>query len=234
VDLSTFVLAAATADLSQEVAAREHADAVEFRMDMAADPLDQLADYDGDLPVLATNRPTWEGGEADGGGGPGHPANRDRLRTLALAAEHPAVAAVDVELASAREEEGRRTVAAARDHGAAVVASVHDFERTPAVAEMTDLLGEASDVGDVGKLAVTAGDHDDALALLRATRAAAARGDAVATMAMGEPGRHTRAVAPVYGSRVGYAPVDPDRATAPGQFDLATLRSLVDALGGQS
>jgi 3-dehydroquinate dehydratase-1 len=53
-------------------------------------------------------------------------------------------------------------------------------------------------------------------------------------MAMGEPGRHSRAVAPLYGSRIGYAPVDPAEATAPGQYDLATLRELVDALGGDS
>jgi 3-dehydroquinate dehydratase-1 len=51
-------------------------------------------------------------------------------------------------------------------------------------------------------------------------------------MGMGEAGRHTRAVAPVYGSRLGYAPVDPADATAPGQYDLATLAELVDALGG--
>jgi 3-dehydroquinate dehydratase-1 len=47
---------------------------------------------------------------------------------------------------------------------------------------------------------------------------------------MGEPGRHTRAIAPVYGSRIGYAPLDPADATAPGQFDLATLADLLDAL----
>ena len=49
-------------------------------------------------------------------------------------------------------------------------------------------------------------------------------------MAMGEAGSHTRAVAPGYGSRIGYAPVDPERATAPGQFDLETLRGLVERL----
>jgi 3-dehydroquinate dehydratase-1 len=49
-------------------------------------------------------------------------------------------------------------------------------------------------------------------------------------MAMGASGSHTRAVAPVYGSKIGYAPIDPDRATAPGQYDLGTLRRLVDRL----
>ncbi len=231
-DFGEFVLAASTADLADEPAAREHADAVEFRMDLAEDPLVQLDDYDGDLPILATNRPTWEGGQADGGDGPGDPANRDRLRALAAAAEHPVVEAVDVELASARESDGRRTVEAARDHGAAVVVSSHDFAGTPPGDRLRERLDAATDAGDVGKLAVTADGPGDVLRLLSATWESAQRGNRVATMAMGEAGRHSRAVAPQYGSRIGYAPVDPADATAPGQYDLATLRTLVDGLAG--
>jgi len=47
---------------------------------------------------------------------------------------------------------------------------------------------------------------------------------------MGAAGRHTRAVAPLYGSKIGYAPVDPTEATAPGQYDLETLAELVERL----
>jgi 3-dehydroquinate dehydratase-1 len=119
---------------------------------------------------------------------------------------------------------------AVRDRGAAVVASIHDFEATPSEARLTELLTAAADYGDVGKLAVTAESRRDTLALLSATHAATQRGDTVATMAMGEAGRHTRAVAPVYGSKIGYAPVDPANATAPGQYDLATLATLVEEL----
>jgi 3-dehydroquinate dehydratase-1 len=218
-----FVLAAATGDLSEEPRAREHADAVEFRMDLAdGDPLAALSAYDGDLPLLVTNRAAWEGGAADD--------DEARLCALRRAAEHEAVAAVDLELAALDAVDGRRTAAHARDHGAAVVASVHDFEGTPSLDRMETLLADAASRGDVGKLAVTATDRGDALSLLRATHAAASAGHRVATMAMGEPGRHTRAVAPVYGSKVGYAPVDPASATAPGQYDLATLRDLVARL----
>ena len=224
-----FVLAAATADLDEAPAAREHADAVEFRMDMAAEPLDALAAYDGDLPVIATNRAAWEGGEADDEG---------RLAALRTAAEHDAVAAVDVELAAltgdaagpATADAAAATGDHARDHGSSVIVSAHDFERTPPREDLARLLERASEHGDVAKLAVTATDLDDALRVLGATRAAAADGLTVATMAMGPAGSHTRAVAPVYGSRIGYAPVAPERATAPGQYDLATLRTLVDRL----
>ena len=223
-DFETFALAAATADLDEEPDARPHADCVEFRMDLAAAPLAALDGYDGELPLLATNRTTWEGGEADPEG---------RLDALETAIEDDAVAAVDVELAALSNGDGHGLVERAAELGVAVVVSTHNFEGTPPRPELGRLLTRAGEVGDVAKLAVTATDRDDALDLLAATRAHAVEGATVATMAMGEPGRHTRAVAPVYGSRLGYAPVDPARATAPGQYDLATLRSLVDGLLGE-
>jgi 3-dehydroquinate dehydratase-1 len=237
-DFGSFVLAASTADLDDEPAAREHADAVEFRLDLAADPLDQLRDYGGDLPLLVTDRVAWEGGES--------PDTADRLDRLAAAVERAAVGAVDLELAALTGEEGgegqvsagtddptdaTRVREHAVDHGVAVVASVHDFEGTPDREQLDRLLARACEHGDVGKLAVTAGSPDDVLAVLGVTRAAAREGQRVATMAMGEAGRHSRAVAPLYGSRIGYAPVDPAEATAPGQYDLGTLARLVADLG---
>jgi 3-dehydroquinate dehydratase-1 len=222
-EFDSLVLAAATDDLAVEPAARTHADAVEFRMDLAADPVSALDDYDGSLPIIATNRAAAEGGEADA-------PERERLGVLEAASAVDAVAAVDVELSSLTESAGAETAAVARDRGVRVIASVHDFEATPPAANLSDLLGRAAAHGDVGKVAVTAHDRGDTLDLLSATHEATARGDRVATMAMGEAGRHTRAVAPLYGSKIGYAPVDPADATAPGQYDLATLASLIERL----
>ena len=223
-----FVLAASTADLSEEPRAREHADAVEFRMDLADAPLVQLDAYDGELPLLVTNRASWEGGEA---------ADVTRYDELSTAIGRDAVAAVDVELAALRGNapEGERSHATAlrdtaREEGVRVVVSVHDFESTPEPAALVDLLADAASEGDVGKLATTATAPGDALAMIEATHEATAAGHRVATMCMGEPGRHTRAVTPIYGSKIGYAPVDPANATAPGQYPLATLRELVDGL----
>jgi len=217
-----FVLAASTADIADEPAAREHADAVEYRIDLAESGVDPLREYDGDLPIIATNRVEWEGGEA---------ADDDkRIDDLVTAVEQPDVRAVDVELDAV--EACRPVFDAARAEGVSVIVSVHDFAETPSPQEMSSLLERASAHGDVGKLAVTAKSADDVLDLLAVTRERTAAGDRVATMAMGEPGRHSRAVAPLYGSNIGYAPVDPADATAPGQYDLATLRSLVDQLSG--
>lgn len=222
-DFDAFRLAAVTADLAAEPQARQHADLVEFRMDLAADPLAALDDYAGDLPLLCTNRASWEGGDADADG---------RLDALAAAAEHESVVAVDVELASIADG-AQSTLDHVHEHDASVVASVHDFDGTPPRDELATRLAEAAAAGDVGKLAVTAVDREDVLRLLSATLATSETGATVATMAMGEVGRHSRAVAPLYGSRLGYAPVDPGEATAPGQYDLATLAELVARLGGR-
>jgi 3-dehydroquinate dehydratase-1 len=228
----SFTLAASTADLGEEPAARGTADCVEFRMDLAEDPAGQLAAYDGELPILATNRAAWEGGEAEGS---------DRLPELEAALEHDAVAAVDVEIEAVDDgdaptdtEAAAELVETARERGVSVVVSAHDFEGTPDPETLRATLRRAAAAGDVGKLAVTATDRSDALAVLSATHELTEAGASVATMAMGVAGSHTRAVAPVYGSKIGYAPVDPEKATAPGQYALGRLRELVEALGATS
>ncbi|ELZ08231.1 3-dehydroquinate dehydratase [Halovivax asiaticus JCM 14624] len=222
-NFESFVLAASTATLADEPRARAHADAIEFRLDLADEPLAQLARYDGELPILATNRPTWEGGARSGD-------ERSRLDTLAEATTVDAVAAIDVELAAIRAGTAGRLLDAARENDVAVVVSVHDFDGTSSLSTLLALLEAAGAHGAVAKLAVTAESPADTLTLLRATHEATAAGQPVATMAMGELGSHTRAVAPVYGSRIGYAPLDPAATTAPGQLDLATLATTIESV----
>lgn len=242
ISFDAFRLAASTGDLGDEPDAREHADLLEYRMDLAdEDPLDALEDYDGDLPILATNRAAWEGGEAED--------DEARLDVLAEAVTLDCVAAVDVELAALvgesdgadPESDGEggtseaggnaaAVLARGRSHDVTVVVSTHDFDGTPALSDLGQELAEACSLGDVGKIATTAETKGDVLNLLRVTHEFTKAGNDVATMAMGELGRHSRVVAPQYGSRIGYAPVDPDEATAPGQYDLETMRRLVDEL----
>ncbi|WP_254528099.1 type I 3-dehydroquinate dehydratase [Natrinema gelatinilyticum] len=233
-NLDSFVLAASTADLSDEPAARDHADAIEFRMDLADDPLAALEAYDGELPILVTNRAPWETGaepsSADGSSGEtprGGEAEARRLEALAEATALESVEAIDVEFESILAGDADELLETARSRDVTVVASAHDFEGTPPRREIVRTLTEAGKYADVAKLAVTAESRADTLALLSATEQLTAHGDAVATMAMGDVGSHTRAVAPVYGSKIGYAPVDPAEATAPGQYDLETLAELV-------
>jgi 3-dehydroquinate dehydratase-1 len=176
--------------------------------------------------LLVTNRVDWEGGET--------PDTPERLDALETAIERPHVEAVDLELDALDKGSAERVRDSARDQSVSVVVSAHDFDATPDRETLTEMLRSACSYGDVGKIAVTADSPGDVLDVLDATWELTSAGETVATMAMGEAGRHSRAVAPLYGSRIGYAPVDPAEATAPGQYDLATLSGLVDQLAGDS
>ena len=220
-EFDRFTLAASTATLGDEPVARPLADCLEFRMDLATAPLPALEAYDGELPFIVTNRRRAEGGAADADG---------RIEALEAAIEFDSIEAVDIELASVRGGEADSLIDAAGKRDVSIIVSAHDLDGTPPEPDLLETLRAAAAVGDVAKLATTADTPADALSLLTATERASREGLTVATMAMGEIGRHTRAVAPVYGSKIGYAPVDPSDATAPGQYALETLASLVESL----
>ncbi|MFC7074113.1 type I 3-dehydroquinate dehydratase [Halovenus rubra] len=220
-DFSEFVLMASTTRLNEIERAKQYADAVEFRLDLADAGVDAL-DVSLPLPVLVTNRVKGEGGEAA--------PTTDRLDRLCRAVKQPTVKAVDIELSTLTDGDGERVVDQAREHDVTVVVSTHDFEETPNRDRLLSLLTQADELGDVAKLAVTAKNRRDALTLLSVTEETTRNGRTVATMAMGEAGRHSRVVAPLYGSRIGYAPLSGEHATAPGQYDLETFRQLYESL----
>ena len=215
-----FTLAATTNDLDRESQVRDVADVVEFRMDKASDPIGQLDDYGGDLPIVATNRAEWCGGEAPEDG---------RLDRLVTASEFGDVGMVDVELETAREHSG--VVAAVRENGAEAIVSHHDFDATPAPDPLSAIFEECSELGDVAKVATYAADYGDALRMLGAVHEATRAGRRVAGIAMGGVGSHTRVIAPFYGSALGYAPVASDTSEyAPGQLPLRELASMIETL----
>ena len=233
IDFESFRLAASTATLSAEPRARTHADLLEFRMDLAADPVAELQAYDGELEILVTNRPEWEGGNREEG--------PDRRSELLEAISVPSVSAVDLELQTLEYPEKYTDMApvldAAREEDLEIVVSVHDFERAPSRETLVGFTHRGCQYGTIAKLAVTPESPDDVLELLQATHDLTREGRTVASMAMGELGAHTRAIAPLYGSKLGYAPIEAAEATAPGQFDLRTLAGLLERFGvrdGQS
>ncbi|MDY6774620.1 MAG: type I 3-dehydroquinate dehydratase [Halobacteria archaeon] len=217
------VVASLTSDLVERAreADERGADAVEVRLDLYGsdgDPVDSvrdLADSDVDLPVIATNRPTWEGGDFEG--------DEDaRVEILSRAAEY--ADAVDIELNASDEVHGE-VLDAADDAEATLIASYHDFDSTPSYDEIRGVLSEAAEIG-IPKLAVYAESRDDVLRLLEATLEH--DGD-VCTIAMGEKGSHSRVVAPLYGSRLTYASLGDD-STAPGQLTVSEVRQTLDIL----
>jgi 3-dehydroquinate dehydratase I len=164
------------------------------------------------VPVLATLRSTSEGGKWNGDDGEGLALYRELL---------PQVAAIDIELASPIRA---ATVQVARRHRRSVVLSHHDFNRTPADAELDRVIAQSRSAGaDITKIATLVKSEEDVarLAALFARHAEAP----LVVIGMGEIGKKTRIFFPALGSLFTFASLD--QTTAPGQLKLAeTVREL--------
>ncbi|WMW21465.1 type I 3-dehydroquinate dehydratase [Methanolobus mangrovi] len=168
------------------------------------------------LPCIATNRL-----QSDGGKWEGSEEERIALLTDIL----PFVEAIDIEL-SADADQRSKLIDAAKAAGVTVIVSAHDFNATPSVEEMKKILNNAYEAGaDIAKLAVMAQSKQDVLNVLQAT---ADIDKPVCTIAMGELGKHSRIVAPCYGSRLTYGAIA--KAVAPGQIKIHELKSALEIL----
>lgn len=216
--LDDFALAATTNDLTRAEDAQYTADLIEFRMDSAEDPIEQLSNYEGPLPIIATNRTEWFGGEASGNG---------RLDRLSAASRFDAVKFVDIELETARGMEW--VLDEFRNNGVQLIISHHDFETTPSQEILDAIIEQCAHYGDIAKVATYPQNKEDALRLLKAINTGTNNGIDVAGIAMGEIGSHTRIVGPLYGSKFGYAPLATDKHEyAPGQIPLHELATLIE------
>ena len=221
-DFSTFVLTASVTSLDNLPTSVNQADAIEFRMDLSPNPLAELSHYSLDLPIIATNRVAHEGGNCL--------ENDSRIDLLCDAMSNPSVKAIDVEFSSITSGHGQRAIDHAQKHDISTIISTHNFNSTPSLPELESILTESTKTGDVGKLSVTAESPSDITNLLVATWNQTQSGNLVATMSMGTLGSHSRVIAPFYGSKIGYAPLDLNTTTAPGQYSLETLRNLINSL----
>ncbi len=168
------------------------------------------------LPCIATNRL-----QSDGGKWTGSEEERIALLTDVL----PFIEAVDIEL-SADEKQRSKFISAAKAAGVTVIVSAHDFNATPSIENMKIILNCAHEAGaDIAKLAVMAQSRQDVLNVLQAT---ADMDKPVCTIAMGELGKHSRIVAPCYGSRLTYGAIT--KAVAPGQIKIHELKSALEIL----
>lgn len=211
-------LAATTNDLTREKDARGIADLIEFRMDKAENPIEQLSQYDGHLPIIATNRARWFGGKASDTG---------RLDDLFSASRFESVEFVDIELETIRSK--KWLAHEFRENDVQLIISHHDFKDTPERAILDAIIEQCSQYGDIAKVATFPRDQTDTLTLLEAVNSATQKGIDVAGISMGEIGSHTRIIGHLYGSKLGYAPLLADNVDyAPGQIPLEKLASLIE------
>jgi 3-dehydroquinate dehydratase-1 len=199
------------------------ADILELRLDMLEfSNLDELKKIieriklNTKLPCIATNRLQSDGGKWEG-------SEDERIALLVNIL--PFVEAVDIEL-SADANQRNKIVEAAKAANVTIIVSAHDFETTPAIEEMKNMLCKAHEAGaDIAKLAVMAHTKQDVLDLLQATSDTE---KPVCTIAMGDIGKHSRIVAPCYGSLMTYGTIS--KAVAPGQIKIHELKSAMEIL----
>ncbi len=177
----------------------------------------------GTIPVIFTRRSIREGGESIG---------IDEQQVVALqeaACASGFIDFIDCELSCAPSD-FRRTLDAAHRHDVQLIASFHDFQRTPAADDIVGKFRAAESLGaDLAKVAVMPQTLEDVLTLLNATL----QGSRLVklpliTMSMGGYGALTRMFGWMFGSSVSFAVGD--LASAPGQVPIDDLRLVVDVL----
>ncbi len=199
------------------------ADILEIRLDLLGiedtkSTLELLAALKAEvnLPCIATNRLLSDGGKWDG-------TEEDRVQILLDVLS--SVDAVDVELAAPAASR-EKLITLAHELDKTIIVSHHDFTKTPPIENMQNILEMAWKCGgDIAKFAAKANSPADTINLLRVTHEAT---KPVCMISMGDIGKHTRVIAPFYGSVLTYGAVG--EAVAPGQLSIAELRRTMRAL----
>jgi len=198
------------------------ADVIEIRIDGLREPL--TADCIAALPkpVLATNRPVWEGGQYAG-------SETERIDQLCRALRGGA-RYVDIELRTAPELRNR-LLHEAKQQGAEVIVSSHDFAGTPSTEQLTATLRQMIASGaDIGKIVTTAAAPGDALRVLALQQEAMAARFPLSAFAMGAAGTISRLATLYLGGFMTYAALSRAQATAPGQLTVHDLHNLLALL----
>ena len=201
------IVAVLGAEGAQGVTAASEADMIELRLDLVNEPIQAIkaVRLATTKPIIATNRLKTEGGMFQG-------SERERIELLLQAA--PFADFVDIELLAEQRDEFMARV------NKPVIVSYHDFLGMPDEDEMATILEKMKKTGAIyAKIAVTPKNLRDNLRILEFLLDTDLP---LCMIAMGNIGRHLRAVAPLYGSVLTYGFVA--KSLAPGQMSLAELR----------
>ena len=207
-------------------------DVVEWRADwfegvfdfaQVKDVLTDLREVLGTTPILMTFRTSKEGGEK---------AIDDKAYAeLNLnAAKSGLVDLIDVEIFTG-DAVVREIIDGAHAAGVKVVASNHDFHKTPAKSDIIYRLRKMQDMGaDIPKIAVMPQNKRDVLTLLAATEEMVTdyADRPVITMSMAGTGVISRLCGEVFGSSMTFGAAG--KASAPGQMGVNDLNTVLGLL----
>lgn len=196
-----------------------------FDFDKLVDVLKDLREALGDMPLLMTFRTSKEGGEK---------AIEDEVYAdiNIRAAQTGYVDLVDVEVFTG-DEIVKKIIDGAHAAGVKVVASNHDFFKTPDKDDIVGRLRKMQDLGaDIPKIAVMPQNKKDVLTLLAATEEMANEyaDRPIITMSMAGTGVISRLAGEVFGSALTFGAAA--KASAPGQMGVEDLKQVLTLLHG--
>ncbi len=197
------------------------ADVIEIRLDTQDTP-PQIKPFltNIETPLLFTNRPDWEGGYYKG-------RESERLKQLAEAIR-AGTAYIDIELRTGNKAR-RRLIDLAYDNGCQSIVSWHNFANTPPRPELEKILSQMYDTGaTIGKIVTMAHDFIDVLRVLRLQVNALEKNFSLCAFCMGKAGKISRLATLSLGGYMTYAAPDSAANTAPGQFELASIKKIME------
>jgi len=194
---------------------------VEIRMDRLEETCN-LADLPKctKLPLIATNKLQSEGGFFAG-------SEAERQHTLLYAAL-AGFAFVDVDFSSSLR---MQTIAKLKQLNQKIVVSYHKFDGILDVSSLERILDEEISIGaDICKIVLTANQIEDNLPILNFISFASAKAKLVC-FCMGELGKLSRLLSPVFGAFFTFAALETGNHTASGQMSIKDMKSAYKLLG---
>ena len=171
------------------------------------------------MPKIATNKSLSCHGMFQG-------TESERRKTL-LDAAKSGFEYIDAELSTDPGE----FISHIKKTGAKTVLSFHDFSGTPSLSELKDILEQEISTGaDVCKVVTTAKHMKDNLTLLNFTSGASAK-TKIVSFAMGELGRTSRLLSPLFGGFFTFASLKQSEETAAGQMCIQEMKKAYELLG---
>ncbi|MCR5837125.1 MAG: type I 3-dehydroquinate dehydratase [Lachnospiraceae bacterium] len=182
--------------------------------------LSELRNIIGNIPLIFTFRTLSEGGNKD-------ISDEDYKALNNMVAKTGLADLIDVETYS-KKDFAEELIGEIHKEGVKVVASYHDFEKTPDAKTIENILQKMNELGgDICKIAVMPNCEEDVEILINASkRASEILAKPIITMSMGESGAVTRVCAPLTGTSVTFA--KGVNASAPGQISCGVLRELLE------
>ena len=194
-----------------------------FEFDKVEDVLNDLRNVLGNIPLLLTFRTKKEGGDKA-------IDTKDYKELNLRAAKTGYVDFIDVEIFTG-DDVVREIIDGAHAAGVKVIASNHDFFKTPAKSDIIYRLRKMQDMGaDIPKIAVMPQSRRDVLTLLCATEEMVTdyADRPIITMSMAGTGVISRLCGEVFGSSMTFGAAK--KASAPGQMGVNDLNTVLDLL----